>query len=65
MTSNQNIVFKYLQIRNYIYKTQKSLSLPSLTSIEEIETNQHSKRGPTSSFYATIVEGSQVTSDNR
>lgn len=28
--------FKYLQIRNYIFQIQKVLSLPNLTSIEEI-----------------------------
>ena len=57
--------FKFLQIRNYIFKIQKSLSLPTLTSIEEIVTKQHSKRGLASSFYATIIDGSQASSDNK
>lgn len=57
--------FKYLQIRNYIFQIQKALSLPNLTSIEEIAKNQHSKRGLTSSFYAIIMDGSQASSDNK
>ena len=57
--------FKYLQIRSYIFKLQKSLSLPTLSSIEEIATNQHSKRGLTSCFYAIIMDGSKVSSDSK
>lgn len=37
--------FKHLQIRSYISKIQKSLSLPALTSVEEITVKIDSKRG--------------------
>lgn len=60
-----NHFFKYLQIRSYIFKLQKSLSLPTLSPIEEIATNQHPKKGLTSSFYASIMEGSKVSSDRK
>lgn len=60
-----NHFFKYLQIRSYIFKLQKSLSLPTLSPIEEIATNQHPKRGLTSSFYALIMEGSKASSDRK
>lgn len=56
---------KYLQIRSYIFKTQKLLSLPTLSPIKEIATNKHPKRGLTSSVYAAIMEGSKVSSDNK
>uniref|UniRef100_A0A671X7A5 Reverse transcriptase domain-containing protein n=1 Tax=Sparus aurata TaxID=8175 RepID=A0A671X7A5_SPAAU len=57
--------FKYLQVRSFIFKSQKSLSLPSLTSVEEISVNHNSKRGLISRFYALIVGGSQVSSENK
>ena len=57
-----NHFFKYLQIRSYIFKLQKCLSIPTLSPIEEIATNQHPKRGLTR-FYASIMEESKVSSD--
>ena len=52
-------LFKYLQIKSFIFKTHKSLSLPSLTSMEEASVNHNSKRGLIS------VDGSQVSSENK
>ena len=57
--------FKFLQIRSYISKTQNSLSLPTLTSFEEIAVNHNSKRGRISRFYEIVMDSSQASSENK
>ncbi len=65
MIFSQSIFFKYLQISSFIFKIQKSLTLPNLTSLEEIAVNNHSKKGLISRFYDTITDSSKTTSENK
>lgn len=41
MTSKQNTFWNTDTVRNYIFKMLKSLSLPTLTSIEDLTTNEY------------------------
>uniref|UniRef100_A0A3Q3BAI7 Reverse transcriptase domain-containing protein n=1 Tax=Kryptolebias marmoratus TaxID=37003 RepID=A0A3Q3BAI7_KRYMA len=57
--------FKFLQIRSFVMGTQKSLTLPTLTSIEELATNDHLKKGLISRFYNIIKDSSQTSSEHK
>lgn len=57
--------FKYLQIRHFITKTQNSLSLPSLNSIEMIAVNYCGKPGLISRFYQIITTKPKESSEDK
>lgn len=55
--------FKFLKIRSFISKTQKSLTLPTLNSLEDIAINHQLKKGLISRFYSNLRDGSQTSSE--
>lgn len=55
----------YLQIRNFILKTQKSLKPPNLTALGKIVLNRQPNRGLMSCFYTTIRDSSKVSSEDK
>lgn len=56
--------FKYLQIRDFIHKTQKNISLPKLSAIENIAVCVR-QRGVISMFYKTLLLGTQESSEEK
>ena len=56
--------FKYLQVRDFIYKTQKKLSIPDLSAVEKIVKSPHQRR-LISIFYKILSSGSPETSEDK
>lgn len=59
----QRHFLKFLKLRSFVSETDKSLSLPNLTSVEEVAVKFHTKRGLISRFYGIIMDSSQASSE--
>lgn len=53
----QKKIFKYLQIRSYIYSRIKTYSEPQLSILEQIILNHMNDRGMVSLLYKTLLTG--------